>query len=208
MRMALELAQRAAVEGEVPVGAVIVTDETPVGQGWNRPISSGDPTWHAEIAALRQAALALRNYRLPGATLYVTLEPCVMCAGALARAIELLEASIRLEPFAPFSSGLMGLANYMHKRYPEAVPWLRECALRLPNMQLPRIWLASAYAQSGQIEEARREAAEVSRINPGFTIQGYKRSLLPFKDPKDLEHPISSLPQLFTQNLTRARRYQ
>lgn len=83
MRMALELAQRAAAEGEVPVGAVVVTGETVLGQGWNRPISSGDPTWHAEIAALREAALAARNYRLPGATLFVTLEPCVMCAGAI-----------------------------------------------------------------------------------------------------------------------------
>jgi tRNA(adenine34) deaminase len=83
MRMALELAQRAAAEGEVPVGALVATEETLLGQGWNRPISSGDPTWHAEIAALRNAALTAQNYRLPGATLYVTLEPCVMCAGAI-----------------------------------------------------------------------------------------------------------------------------
>ena len=83
MQMALEFAQRAAAEGEVPVGAVVVTGETLLGQGWNRPISSGDPTWHAEIAALRDAALAAQNYRLPGAALYVTLEPCVMCAGAI-----------------------------------------------------------------------------------------------------------------------------
>jgi len=83
MQMALELAQRAAAEGEVPVGAVVATGETLFGQGWNRPICSGDPTWHAEIAALREAALAVRNYRLPGTTLYVTLEPCVMCAGAI-----------------------------------------------------------------------------------------------------------------------------
>jgi adenylate cyclase len=111
------------------------------------------------------------------------------CAGAPARAIELLEASIRLDPFAPpiFSSGFMGVANYMLKRYPEAVRWLRECALRLPNMQLPHVWLASAYAQLGQIEDARREAAEVLRINPGFTIERYQR-IVRYKDPRDVEH--------------------
>jgi adenylate cyclase len=115
-------------------------------------------------------------------------------AGEPAKAIEVLEANIRLDPFAPplFSSGYMGLANYMLKRYPEAVRWLRECALRLPNMQLPRVWLASAYAQAGQLEEARKEAAEVLRINPDFTIQGYKR-LWAYKDPKDAEHRLEGL---------------
>jgi tRNA(adenine34) deaminase len=83
MRMALELAQRARAEGEVPVGAVLVSGDDVAGQGWNRPIGSGDPTWHAEIAALRKAAVRLGNYRLAGSTLYVTLEPCVMCAGAM-----------------------------------------------------------------------------------------------------------------------------
>jgi adenylate cyclase len=118
----------------------------------------------------------------------------LISAGAPARAIESLEANIRLDPFAPptFSSGYMGLANYMLKRYPEAVRWLRECALRLPNMQLPRTWLASAYAQLGQIEEARAEAAEVLRINPGFTIESYKR-LLVYRDRKDLEHRLDGM---------------
>src|SRR5215471_9428372 len=80
----------------------------------------------------------------------------LMSAGEPAKAIEILETSIRLDPFAPplFSSGFMGVANYMLKRYPEAVRWFRECALRLPNMQMPRIWFASAYAQLGQIDEA------------------------------------------------------
>jgi adenylate cyclase len=86
----------------------------------------------------------------------------------------------------------MGLANYMLERYPEAVRWFRECALRLPNMQVPRLWLASAYAQSGQIEEARREAAEVLRINPGFTIESYKRVLV-FRDPKDFENRVDGM---------------
>jgi adenylate cyclase len=116
------------------------------------------------------------------------------CAGEPARAIELLEASIRLDPFAPpiFSSGFMGVANYMLKRHSEAVRWFRECALCLPNMQLPHLWLASAYAQLGQIEEARREVAEVLRINPGFTIEGWKLFLL-YKDPKDQEHRIDGM---------------
>jgi tRNA(adenine34) deaminase len=83
MRRALELAKKAAAEDEVPVGAVVVFGDTIIGEGWNRPISSGDPTWHAEIAALRHAAAVSRNYRLASSTLYVTLEPCVMCAGAI-----------------------------------------------------------------------------------------------------------------------------
>jgi len=83
MRRALELAQRAQAEGEVPVGAVVVLDGRIVGEGWNRPIAASDPTAHAEIQALRSACQAQKNYRLPGATLYVTLEPCDMCVGAM-----------------------------------------------------------------------------------------------------------------------------
>jgi tRNA(adenine34) deaminase len=83
MRHALGLAQRAREEGEVPVGAVVVLDEKVVGEGWNRPISASDPTAHAEIQAMRAAASTRKNYRLVGATLYVTLEPCAMCVGAM-----------------------------------------------------------------------------------------------------------------------------
>ena len=83
MRRALELARRAQEEGEVPVGAVVVLDGMIVGEGWNRPIASCDPTAHAEIQAVRAAAAALGNYRLAGAALYVTLEPCDMCLGAM-----------------------------------------------------------------------------------------------------------------------------
>lgn len=83
MQMALVLARRAAAVDEVPVGAVIVSEDTVIGEGWNHPISSSDPTSHAEMEALRQAAANVRNYRLPTATLYVTLEPCAMCAGAI-----------------------------------------------------------------------------------------------------------------------------
>jgi tRNA(adenine34) deaminase len=86
MRRALELAQCAAAEGEVPIGAVVVLDGDIVGEGWNRPITLADPSGHAEILALRAAGRATGNYRLPGAVLYVTLEPCAMCAGAMVHA--------------------------------------------------------------------------------------------------------------------------
>ncbi len=83
MRRALELARRAEEEGEVPVGAVVVLDEKVIGEGWNRPIAASDPTAHAEIIAMRSAASLQRNYRMSGAVLYVTLEPCDMCVGAM-----------------------------------------------------------------------------------------------------------------------------
>ncbi len=86
MREALDLARFAATRGEVPVGAVVVRDGEIIGCGSNAPISSRDPTAHAEITALRAAALAMENYRLGGCTLYVTLEPCAMCAGAIMHA--------------------------------------------------------------------------------------------------------------------------
>lgn len=86
MRRALALADRAEQAGEVPVGAVIVRDGAVLGEGYNQPISSNDPTGHAEIVALRAAAQAVCNYRLPGAVLYVTLEPCTMCIGAMIHA--------------------------------------------------------------------------------------------------------------------------
>ncbi|HEX3847583.1 MAG TPA: tRNA adenosine(34) deaminase TadA [Steroidobacteraceae bacterium] len=86
MRRALQLAARAAEGGEVPIGALVVMNEEVVGEGWNRPIASRDPSAHAEIVALRQAAHAVDNYRLAGATLYVTLEPCAMCMGAILNA--------------------------------------------------------------------------------------------------------------------------
>ena len=82
MHRALELAQRAALDGEVPVGALLVLGDEVIGEGWNRPIMSHDPTAHAEVVALRAAAQRLRNYRLERTTLYVTLEPCAMCMGA------------------------------------------------------------------------------------------------------------------------------
>lgn len=86
MQHALELAHRAESEGEVPVGAVVVYDEQVIGEGWNRPIIDNDPTAHAEIMALRAAAKKINNYRLLDTTLYVTLEPCIMCTGAIIHA--------------------------------------------------------------------------------------------------------------------------
>ena len=86
MQRALELARQAETEGEVPVGAVLVKDEQILGESWNAPIGEHDPTAHAEIRALRNAATRLGNYRLLDTTLYVTLEPCVMCAGAIIHA--------------------------------------------------------------------------------------------------------------------------
>jgi len=82
----LELARAAQDAGEVPVGAVIVKDDKIIAEGWNRPISTSDPTAHAEIIAMRAAATMLNNYRLIDCTLYVTLEPCAMCAGAMVHA--------------------------------------------------------------------------------------------------------------------------
>lgn len=86
MRRALALAEEAQAAGEVPVGAVVVRDGHVLGEGWNRPISTNDPSAHAEIVALREAARTTGNYRLSDATLYVTLEPCPMCAGAMVHA--------------------------------------------------------------------------------------------------------------------------
>ena len=86
MQRALELARRAEQEGEVPVGAVLVKDNEIISEGWNKPISGHDPTAHAEIQALRAAGQKLGNYRLVDTTLYVTLEPCIMCIGAIMHA--------------------------------------------------------------------------------------------------------------------------
>jgi len=86
MKQALEQAQLAALAGEVPVGAILVRDGQVISKGFNKPITNHDPSAHAEMLALRQAALTEQNYRLPGTTLYVTLEPCTMCAGAILHA--------------------------------------------------------------------------------------------------------------------------
>lgn len=86
MRMAIEQAQLAAQSGEVPVGAVLVKDGQVISKAFNKPIANHDPSAHAEMLALREAALVEENYRIPGSTLYVTLEPCAMCSGAMLHA--------------------------------------------------------------------------------------------------------------------------
>jgi len=86
MAYAIALAEKAQAEGEVPVGAVLVENDTLVGEGWNQPITDNDPTAHAEIQAIRNACNNVDNYRLPNTTLYVSLEPCIMCAGAIIHA--------------------------------------------------------------------------------------------------------------------------
>lgn len=86
MRMAIEQAQLAAQAGEVPVGAVLVKDSQVIAKAFNKPITNHDPSAHAEMLTLREAALAQENYRIPGSTLYVTLEPCAMCSGAMLHA--------------------------------------------------------------------------------------------------------------------------
>lgn len=86
MQKALELAHRAESQGEVPVGAVLVLNDKCIAEGWNQPISLNDPSAHAEMIAIRQAGQQLNNYRLCDTTLYVTLEPCIMCAGAIVHA--------------------------------------------------------------------------------------------------------------------------
>jgi tRNA(adenine34) deaminase len=86
MTYAIELAERAAKQGEVPVGAVLVADDKIIGEGYNCPIGTCDPSAHAEVVALRHGAACLKNYRLNNSTLYVTLEPCIMCVGAIVHA--------------------------------------------------------------------------------------------------------------------------
>ena len=126
MRRALELAAHALLLNEVPVGAVLVRHKTIIGEGWNAPISNQDASHHAEIAAIRDACDAIQNYRLPGTTLYVTLEPCTMCFGALIHArIErvifaakepragVLESQLQL-PEAEFYNHQLGVAGGLY----------------------------------------------------------------------------------------------
>ncbi len=121
MRRALALADRAETEGEVPIGAVVVREGELLGEGWNQVIAAADPTAHAEIVALRDAAGVTGNYRLPGSTLYVTLEPCTMCAGAMIHArVELLVFAAR-EPKAGVVCSTCAMLD--EPRYNHRVRW-------------------------------------------------------------------------------------
>ncbi|HLQ26331.1 MAG TPA: tRNA adenosine(34) deaminase TadA [Acidiferrobacterales bacterium] len=111
MRRALALARQAEQAGEVPVGAVVVRDGELIGEGWNRPIGTHDPTAHAEIVALRKAAELTSNYRLTGATLYVTLEPCPMCAGAIVHARLARVVFGAADPLAGAAGSVFNLLN-------------------------------------------------------------------------------------------------
>jgi tRNA(adenine34) deaminase len=114
MSRALELARQAAAEGEVPVGALVVKDGLVIAEGYNQPISGCDPTAHAEIVAMRKASASLKNYRLSGCDLYVTIEPCTMCVGAMIHArIERLVFGAA-EPRAGAITSKLSLMEHSH----------------------------------------------------------------------------------------------
>lgn len=118
MKIALQLAEQAATLGEVPVGAVVVQDGVIIGRGWNQPISSHDPSAHAEIMALRDASRQVGNYRLPNTSLYVTIEPCTMCAGAIihARIARVIYGAAEPKAGVAHSNGCLFNADYFNHR--------------------------------------------------------------------------------------------
>lgn len=118
MREALSMADNAEAAGEVPVGAIVVLDGRVIGRGWNHPISGQDPTAHAEIMALRDAAATVGNYRLVGADLYVTIEPCTMCSGAIvhARIRRLVYGASEPKSGAVVSNGQLLQQDWMNHR--------------------------------------------------------------------------------------------
>ena len=118
----------------------------------------------------------------------------LLFAGDPVRAIEAGQRHMRLDPFyVPLAPGNLGLAHYMLRQYSQALPLLRECASRAPNFRAPHVFLAATYAQLGNIEQARAEAAEVLRIEPEYTIEGTQARLTPFKRPEDAEHFFDGL---------------
>lgn len=133
---ALTLANKAALEGEVPVGAVLVKNKNIIGEGWNQPIQHHDPSAHAEMIAMRNAAKTLNNYRLTNCTLYVTLEPCAMCVGAMIHArIERLVFGA-LDPKAGAVESALSLIHAPHFNHPIVVEHgilARECGDILKN---------------------------------------------------------------------------
>jgi tRNA(adenine34) deaminase len=134
MQRALELAALAEQQGEVPVGAIVVKDDQVIGEGYNAPISLNDPTGHAEIRALRQAAAQIGNYRLLNCSLYVTIEPCLMCVGALvhARIKELVYGAPEPKTGAVSSAfAVLNAASHNHQVQVRHGILAEECAARL-----------------------------------------------------------------------------
>ena len=144
---------------------------------------------HEAAIAEFERAMALN----PNFTRWVFAEVSVL-AGDPARAIEVAERHMRLDPFyVPAAPGSLGFAHYMRKQYSQALPFLRECVSRAPNLRAGHGWLAATYAQLGNIEQARAEAAEVLRIEPKYTIEGTQARLSGFKRPEDAEHFFDGL---------------
>jgi adenylate cyclase len=115
-------------------------------------------------------------------------------AGDPRRAIDVLNAYVRLDPlYVPFASGFLGFAHYMLKQYVQALPLLRDCVSRSPNLRGGHVWLAATYAQMGRLEEARAEVTEVMRIEPNYTISGSARPMITFKNPDDDHHYFDGL---------------
>src|SRR5262245_38927429 len=118
----------------------------------------------------------------------------LMLAGQPRRAIHVLETYMRLDPvYAPYVSGFLGLAHYMLKQYPQALALLRECVSSSPRTRWGHVWLAATYAQLGRLEEARGAAAEVLRLQPGYTISGIASGITVFKNPEDGQHFLDGL---------------
>jgi tRNA(adenine34) deaminase len=118
MQQALQLANRAQTQGEVPVGAILVHEDKIIGQGWNQVITQHDPTAHAEVMALRDAGQQLKNYRLLNTTLYVTLEPCAMCLGAIIHARVSHVIFGALDPKTGVLGGAVNIADLSHWNHP------------------------------------------------------------------------------------------
>jgi tRNA(adenine34) deaminase len=136
MARALELAREAEAAGEVPVGAVIVKAGVVVAEGWNRPISTNDPTAHAEVVAMRAAANALQTYRLLDSTLYVTLEPCAMCAGAMVHARVKRVVFAATDPRAGAAGSIFNIVQHSalnHRLEITGGVMADECAVELRN---------------------------------------------------------------------------
>jgi tRNA(adenine34) deaminase len=138
MKHALALAEQAQSQQEIPVGAVVILDEQMIGEGSNQSIQNNDPTAHAEIIALRQASQHLNNYRLLNATLYVTLEPCMMCVGAL------LHARIKRLVFGALDPKTGAIASAFHlldnKQHNHSIEWEGGCLAELCSQQLTRFF--------------------------------------------------------------------